>query len=459
MTLRRLKWLTLLAPLAFLALFEGAQRSLAPALLTSWPGYLLLGGVTLIATLFFNETIFGVIGRMQGRQLQQNRELLALHEAGLDITEELDLEVVLQRVVDRAAELVGARYGALLLLGEGGGIERFITTGLTPEERTRLGPPPRGHGLLGVPLQEGRPLRLGDLARDPRAHGFPPGHPPMRALLAVPIVARGRVLGNLYLTEKADEVAFSADDEETLARFATQAALAIQNARLLRLARELAIGEERARIAREMHDSLAQVLGYVNTKAQAAQELLRRSETGRAAAQLGQLGAAARAAYADVREHLLGLRTALDPDREFLDALREYLARWQEGSDVPVDLVVAPIDEALRALPPTTELQLLRIVQEALSNVRKHAGATAARVCFERTAGALAVTIADDGAGFDPAAPGRAAFPRFGLAGMRERAEAVGGALDLQSAPGQGTRVRVRIPLHTPAYATATRQG
>jgi signal transduction histidine kinase len=451
MTLQRLKWLTIVAPLAFLVLIGVAQQALAPAFLTSWPGYLLLAALTLLASLAFSETVFGAIGRLQRRQAQQNRELLALHEAGLEIAEELDLETVLQRVVDRAAALVGARYGALSLPGEVGGGAHFITTGITPEERARLGPPPAGHGLLGVVLREGQRLRLPDLTADPRAHGFPPHHPPMRSLLAVPITARGRILGNLYLTEKEGAPAFTPEDEETLARFATQAALAIGNARLHRLAREAAIGEERARIAREMHDSLAQVLGYVNTKAQATRELLRQGQTDRASGQLAQLAEAAREAYADVREHLLGLRTPLEPGRGLLPALRDYLARWEEGSGVRVDLALLPADALARPLPPAAELQLLRIIQEALSNVRKHAGASEAWVRIAATDGRLRVTIADNGAGFTPRALGRSTFPRFGLAGMRERAEAIGGTLDLCSAPGQGTEVRVDVPLPAPA--------
>lgn len=452
MTVHRLKWLTLAAPLAFIAAFVVVERVLPRAFLDSWVGYLLLGGVTLIAVLLFNEVIYGVLDRIQERQAQQNRELLALHEAGLQIAEELDLESVLQRVVDNAAALVGARYGALSLPGEGGGIAQFITTGITPEERARLGSPPVGHGLLGVVLTEGQRLRLDDLTADPRSQGFPPHHPPMRSLLAVPINSRGRILGNLYLTEK--DGGFTADDEGTLTRFATQAAVAIGNARLHRLAQESAITTERTRIAREMHDSLAQVLGYVNTKAQAAQELLRQGHADRAAAQIAQLGAAARDAYADVREHILSLRTSLDGGRSFLDALREYLDRWQEQSAIRVVLEARP-EDAARALPPSAELQLLRIVQEALSNIRKHANATEARVRIAGAPDGVEVAIADDGVGFDPAALGRAEFPRFGLTGMRERAEAIGATLDLRTAPGQGTTVLVRVPLRVMALGGA----
>jgi nitrate/nitrite-specific signal transduction histidine kinase len=137
----------------------------------------------------------------------------------------------------------------------------------------------------------------------------------MHSLLAVPIISGGRILGNLYLAEKEDSAAFSVEDEETLVRFATQAALAIENARLHQRVRDLAVTEDRERIAREMHDSLAQVLGYVNTKAQAVQELLKAGQVERADGQVGQLGEAARAAYADVREGILGLRTSLGPGR------------------------------------------------------------------------------------------------------------------------------------------------
>jgi len=163
-------------------------------------------------------------------------------------------------------------------------MEAFVTAGITSEECARIGPLPVGHGLLAVVLEEGQRLRLPDLTQDPRSVGFPPHHPPMRSLLAVPVVSGGRILGNVYVAEKQGVPEFSAEDEDTLIRFATQAALAIDNARLHRRVRDVAISEERDRIAREMHDSLAQVLGYVNTKAQAVQELLKQGQTERASA-------------------------------------------------------------------------------------------------------------------------------------------------------------------------------
>ncbi|MDP9367907.1 MAG: GAF domain-containing sensor histidine kinase [Chloroflexota bacterium] len=444
--MHRLKCLAVLAPLVFLAGLELVRRTMATRLFAEWPGYLLLGGIVLLGTLFFAEAIFGVIGQMQDRLTQQNRELLALHEAGVAIVGELALDAVLQRVVDQARDLVGARYGALSYLRDEGGIAAFLTSGITDEERARIGPIPEGHGLLGVVLTEGQRLRLPDLGRDPRSVGFPPHHPPMRSLLAVPILSQGKVLGNLYLTEKNAAPEFDMDDEETLERFATQAALAIENARLHRQVHALAVTEERERIAREMHDSLAQVLGYVNTKAQAAQALLGNDQSERAAVQIGQLAEAAREAYADVREGILGLRTSPGQERGFVETLRLYLERWEDQSGVTVDLDLGdPVAASVR-LAPLAEVQLLRVVQEALANVRKHAQAHQARVRLRQSEEWIEVTIEDDGVGFDTDGAARAGFPRFGQAIMRERAEAVGGLLDVTSRPGQGTRVSIRVP-------------
>lgn len=448
MTLRRLKLLSILVPLVFLVVLELLREVIFPDVLAGWPGYLLIGGIVLTGVLFFSEAVFTVINRARERLEQKNRELLALHEAGLDITADLEIDTVLQKVVDEARALIGAQYGAMSYLNQEGGIGAFLTAGITPEQREILGPPPVGHGLLGVTLRHGERLRLPDLGKDPRSVGFPPNHPPMRSLLAAPIISRGEILGNLYLTEKLGADAFTVGDEETLERLATQAALAIENARLHTQARALAVAEERDRIAREIHDSVAQVLGYVNTKTQAIEELLKAGNTERATVQIAQMGQVAREAYADAREHILGLRAAAVTDRPFTESLAEYLVRWQEASGVVATLEIDARDSATMdlRLSDVAELQLLRIIQEALANVRKHAEATRASVHLRECDSLIEVTVEDDGTGFDREAPGRSHSPRFGLSTMRERAEAVGGSLAIESAPGTGTRVIARIP-------------
>ena len=157
--------------------------------------------------------------------------LRSLIEAGISVSSALSLDAVLQRLVEAAAEITGARYAALGVIAEDGEqLERFVTTGLSHEEHERIGDLPRGRGILGVLIHDAQALRLDDLTRDPRSVGFPPNHPPMRSFLGVPIMLRGTAYGNLYLTEK--EGGFTAEDQELVQLLAAQAAVAVENARL-----------------------------------------------------------------------------------------------------------------------------------------------------------------------------------------------------------------------------------
>lgn len=170
--------------------------------------------------------------------LRETDRLRALVETGIAINSELSLDGVLERIVEAAARVTGARYAALGVIDpSGGGLERFVTHGMTPEVETQIGDPPHGRGILGVLLNDARPLRLHDLGHDPRSVGFPPGHPPMHSFLGVPIMLRGVAFGNLYLTEKEDGD-FTDEDEELVALLAAQAAVAVENARLYESATE-----------------------------------------------------------------------------------------------------------------------------------------------------------------------------------------------------------------------------
>lgn len=439
--LRRLKWASIAATLVFVGAVDLIRLKLYPYL-TSWEGRLFMAGTILTGVLFFFGVVFALIQRMQERLQRQNRELLSLHSATQDVHAELAMEKVLQRVVDQATALLDARYGAISVIDGQNRIESFVTSGISDELRARLGSPPVGHGLLGVVLNEGQRLRLPDLTKDPRSHGFPPHHPPMRSLLAVPVVCKGPFRGNLYLADKNVAPEFSQEDEETLVRFATTAAIAIDNAYLHQRLNTLAVAEERLRIAHEMHDGLAQVLAYVNTKAQAVKEFLRNDRPEEATRHLDQLAAAAREVYGDVRESIIGLRNAAVPGRSLGDAIHDYVRSWEAQHGVTCRV---RIDRHLR-LSDNAELQLQRIVQESLANVRKHAQAKNVDVTLRQADGRIVATVQDDGLGFNPELLGRAEFPRFGLATMRERAESVGGTVRLDSSPGQGTRVTVEIP-------------
>lgn len=441
MTLKRLKILAIVLPVAAVLAMEIARAFVIGAM--SWEKRLALDIVLVAAIVAFSVIIFRFVDDMQERLKRQNAELLALHSAGLDVTAELSRDVVLKKVVEQARSLVGAKYGALSVIDKDNRILSFITSGITNEEREKIGPPPVGHGLLGVVLHEGQHLRLQDLTKHPQSHGFPAHHPSMHSLLAVPIPCKGPFLGNLYLTEKNDDLQFTPDDEETLTRFALQAALAIDNAYLHEQVGDLAVAQERLRIAHEMHDGLAQVLGYVNTKVQAAEMYLKREKTEEAGTQLHELATAARQAYSDVRESIIGLRTMPGPKRSLADVLREFIERWEEMSGVDAELT---LDPRVR-LTAAQELQLIRIVQESLTNIRKHAKASHASIDIRQEDGRVTATIIDDGHGFNAAARARGEFPQFGLSTMRERAESIKGTLTIDSAPGEGTKVRFELPV------------
>jgi signal transduction histidine kinase len=451
-TVRRLQAYAVVGALLLVALLEAVRHAVFPHLQV-WHARVLLDGIVILGALVFFSVLFRFVRQLQDELLRQNRELLALHAAAEDVHRASNLDDLLQRVVDEARDLVGARYGALSVMDAQGVIAAFLTSGLAEEERRRIGDPPRGKGLLGVVLYKGQVLRLSDLARDPRSAGFPPNHPPMRSLLAVPVDCRGPFRGNLYLADKLGAREFAERDVETLLRLATQAAIAIDNQFLHRRLRELAVAEERARIARDLHDGTAQVLAYVNTKALAVREYLRAGKSEEAGAQLDQLAAAAREVASDVREGILGLRATAEEERSLADTLRAVVTSWSQETGVDVQLAS---EQGLR-LEPERELQLLRIVQEALANVRKHSRAGKVRVALRQASDTVEMEIEDDGEGFDPEALPQAERPRFGLATMAERARAIGGHLRVESRPGGPTRLRVDVPLRPPVFTRGGR--
>ncbi len=211
--------------------------------------------------------------------------------------------------------------------------------------------------------------------------------------------------------------------------------------------REQAIIEERERIARELHDGIAQLLGYVNTKAMAVRLMLKNQKLEAADQQLFQLEEAARRLFVDVREAILGLRIAgRNKGASLAATLEEFTIQFSRLSGLPVQLTLAPAVEDL-SLKAEVELHLIRIVQEALANVRKHAMATNAQVRLEVHDGMLELEVSDNGVGFDPNHIQADHRPHFGLCTMRERAEAIGAEFQLDSRPGVGTRIVVRLPL------------
>ena len=236
--------------------------------------------------------------------------LKAVSDAVLAVASQLSVDEVLQRLVDSARELAGARYAALGIPDGQGGFRRFLVAGMSDELIASMGPLPRTHGMLGAMLETSGAYLAEDIHDDPRFRGWwPREHPDMRSFLGVPIVARDEVIGAFYLTEKEGAATFDEGDRELIELLAAHAAIAITNARLYERSRELSILSERNRLALELHDVVSQKLFSLNLSADSAATLLERDPEA-ARAQLGRVRELAREALGELRSLILGLRPA-----------------------------------------------------------------------------------------------------------------------------------------------------
>lgn len=380
---------------------------------------------------------------MSGRQpvREGDRRLI---EAGMALASELSLDTVLLRIVELAVELTDARYGALgVLTPDGRSIDEFITVGITPKQRAMLGEPPTGHGLLGALITDARPLRIPDISADPRSIGFPPNHPPMTSLLGAPVAGRGRVFGNIYLTDKQGADAFNEEDERVLVVLATQAAVAVENAQLYdeteRRGRELQrlqVLEERERIGKELHDGVIQSLFAVGMHLQA---LASASNDDAVVRGLESSVEDVDHAIRDLRNYIFGLRPGILADRQLDQALKEMTSEFGTRSGV---VTVVEIDADAASELSSRAADVVQIVREALSNVGRHGAATTCRVSLRQVETGLLLEVDDDGRGFDV----DLATWGMGLRNLEERVRSVGGSFEVESTPGEGTTVRSTFP-------------
>jgi signal transduction histidine kinase len=388
-------------------------------------------------------------------QQRLNPTLKAVSDAVLGVAANLSVEEVLQRLVDAARELAGARYAALGIPDGAGGFRRFLVTGMTDELIASMGPLPRTHGMLGAMLEQPTSYRTDDIHDDPRFRGWwPRRHPDMRSFLGVPITAPGgTVIGAFYLTEKENAEAFDAEDQALIELLAAHASIAITNARLYEQSRELTILSERNRLALELHDVVSQKLFSVILTAEAAATQMDRELGGSAAPDGGALVAAraqlervrelAGEALEELRSLILGLRPP-ELERDGLAAtLRKEVEMVARTHGTDIELSIEP-GFSSDGGDSERELALLRIAHEALHNAVRHANADRVTVRLAGENGKLVVEVSDDGVGFDPQAPDLRSR-HLGLTSMEQRARESRGRLKIRSAPGQGTTVRVEL--------------
>jgi PAS domain S-box-containing protein len=406
-------------------------------------------GMAVLAAIAHQAAVAVDNARLFAEATAASRRQEALVQAGLALTSELSLPAVLRKIVSLACEVADASYGAVGVLGADGLLEDFITSGVAEEERQTIGHLPVGKGILEVLSTDARPIRLRRIQDDPRSGGFPAHHPPMTSFLGVPIRVRGRVYGNLYLSDKRDAAEFTEEDERAVVTLATQAGVAIENARLFAEAQDQLALQERHRLARELHDSVSQALFSLTLQTRAAQLLLEKEgldPSGAIGGRMEKLRELTDGALAEMRALIFELRPEALREEGLVAAVRKHAEGLSASEELSV-AIEAPDDQL--ALPATVEEQLYRLAQEALSNIVKHAQASMVRIRFQlpkAEANQLILEISDDGIGFDPlvSRPGH-----MGLRTMAERAATLGGSLEITSTSGSGTIVRVAVPLET----------
>ena len=367
--------------------------------------------------------------------------LRRLLRAVIAVSSDLDLTVTLQRIVESAADLADARYGALGVLDASGtGLSRVLTAGVDPETRAKIGDPPKGHGILGLLIRDPRPVRLPDLREHPDSFGFPPNHPPMRSFLGVPVSVRGEVFGNLYLTDKQSGEAFTDIDEELVVALASAAGVAIENARLHARERVLALIEDRERIAMDLHDTVIQQLFAVGLSLQGTMRriddplVVERMQIAvddldttirRIRSTIFALDAPAPISTSEsLRRRVLALTGEMKPalgvePRTFFDGLVDSLADERVGDEV------------------------VTVLREALSNVARHADATEVDVHLTVSEGRLTLTVEDNGVGPPETVSGEGR----GLRNLAARAENMRGTFSLARREPRGATLVWSVPL------------
>ena len=378
--------------------------------------------------------------------VRSDAALYALDRATRAIAGELDLDRVLQLNVDSVRELVSATYAALGIVGPDGLIERFITSGISADHRARIGALPRGHGLLGTIIRDGLSLRIPDISKHPETYGFPPEHPPMHSFLGVPVRVGGETVGNFYLTEKRGAPEFTAADQELVEMFAEHAAIAIQNARLHEQLANLAVVDERLRISRDLHDGIIQSIYAVTLSLEDVLDMIE-SDPPEAEHRVDRAIDRLHVTIGDIRGFITGLSAGVEHGLGLRDALETMAADLLAGTGIEVRQDLSASAELDARLPPEANHELLQIAREAVSNIARHSGARVATLSLVVEDDEAVLRITDDGLGFDP--DRRLGSGHFGLANLRDRAAGVSGTLSIESEPGSGTRIIVRLPLAT----------
>ena len=441
LSIRTLRWISVIAPTAFVVVFELVTRSLYGDVIPAWGHTVVILAAVSAGAFAFSTFVFATIARLEREVRERNRRLALLNTVAKQASESLDLEEIAGAIARNVMNALGAQAAGVALISEDDGELKVVGQMGLPAQATG------SDGRLGSYDCECRKaLSLGQavVVRDSREATsctgmMPPGD--AGTCVSVPIRSKGSNIGVLLVT-RARSAPFAADEVDLVTALGSQVGPVLQNAHLYSNTGAIAVLQERQRVAREVHDGMAQTLGYLNVQMGIVDQLLSRGETPKAQAELETMARVTREAYEDLRQSITDLRMPLSATGGLRRSLREYLERFSLQTGITCHFEGHRGSAA--ALPPEAEVQLIRIVQEALANVRKHAPDAEVWLNVEANARYVRVVVRDDGPGFEPGAV--ASAERFGLRTMRERAESAGGTFALDSRPGAGTRVDVTIP-------------
>jgi len=365
--------------------------------------------------------------------------LRQLLDAVMAIGSDLDLGATLRRIIEAATALVDARYGALGVLdAERTALVEFITVGIDDETHRAIGELPQGHGILGLLIRDPRPLRLPDLSEHPDSFGFPPNHPEMRSFLGVPVIVRGEVFGNLYLTDKQSAEVFTDIDEELTIGLAAAAGVAIENARLHARVRDLALLEDRERIAMDLHDTVIQQIFATGMSLQATSRMTEKPEVAaRIQTAIDDLDATIR----QIRSSIFALSAPRSAEPSVRARLLEVIKEAAKALPAePQVQFVGPVDTVVGGQVAD---ELVVSLRELLSNVARHAHANHIVVDVTVDDACIALTVEDDGVGL-PAVIGGAGR---GLGNLATRARRLGGSFETRPGVVSGIVAVWSVPL------------
>ncbi|MFN8491911.1 MAG: ATP-binding protein [Caldilineaceae bacterium] len=374
---------------------------------------------------------------------QRTRELMAAFEVSQEIVAQLDLEHVLNSVAEQARALLNARAALLCLLTPEESTLQLVAHSGKVQGELSLHPPTHCEPALHIADNCHTIIAPTDCMACSVVRQTGPGH------CAAALLRSGKTTLGALCVVREQEAPFDHDQTRSLMLLANAAAIAITNARLAVQARQeaarVAACTEREQLAAELHDHLAQTLGFLNLKADRLQALLAAEQMAEPANELAQMKAAIATAYAQVRTALTGLQQPSSNAQDLVQKLTTSVAEFRDHTGLPTELVIA--DSTALALPEPTQTQLLHIIREALTNIRRHAHAHSVQVRVERSQQLACFTIEDDGRGFEPS--GERSDHHLGLTIMRTRAERSGGQLQITSTPGHGAQIVVCFPLQT----------